>query len=47
MRSFAYALDLDPSMGPAIKAAQLPREPAAGGDDADDDGSQMTEGAGV
>lgn len=46
MRSFAYALDIDPKMSAAIKAAQTPRDAGDGedgGGEADD--SQMTEGA--
>lgn len=45
-RAFASALDLEPGMGPAIKAAQTPRE-SAEDDQGVTEGSQMTEGAGA
>jgi len=45
MRPFAYALDIDPSMSTAIRAAQQPPQPAGSEDEADN--SQATEAARV
>jgi anaphase-promoting complex subunit 3 len=46
-RSFAYALDIDPKMSGAIKAAQTAHLMEDGDDDGQDDGSQMTQGPGL